>query len=104
MKRMSPADFRKMTTPTSAVQVALAEAVLSNDPRLYSYIQTENKESARVIKQLSRELKRILRIVKARDRGSFEALYRGLRDDYLRNETAADASSRVYEAFESLRE
>jgi prephenate dehydrogenase len=104
MKRMSPSDFRKMTTPTSAVQVALAEAVLSNDPRLYSYIQTENKESAKVIKQLSRELKRISKIVKARDRGSFEALYRGLRDDYLGNESAGDASSRVYEAFDSLRE
>jgi prephenate dehydrogenase len=104
VKRMSPADFRKLGTPTSAVQVALAEAVLSNDPRLYSYIQTENKESARVIKQLSRELKRVSKIVKTRDRGSFEALYRGLRDDYLRNESPADASSRIYEAFDSLKE
>ena len=39
-------EFRKIQTPTSAVQLTLAEGVLSQSPSLYSYIQLENEFSS----------------------------------------------------------
>ncbi len=103
-KYMTPTDFRKMATPTAAVQMTLAEGVLSNDPGLYSYIQTENQSSAQVIKTFSRELKDVRRMLKAHDRGSFEQLYRSLRDLYLEDTSRTDPLSRIYEAFDSVKE
>ena len=101
---MSPEDFRRMATPTAAVQMALAEGVLSNDPKLYSYILVENKDSVKVIKGFSRELKRVSRMAKTGDRISFEELYRALRERYLRDMSRTDALSNVYEAFDSVKE
>jgi chorismate mutase/prephenate dehydrogenase len=101
---MSPTDFRRMATPTAAVQMALAEGVLSNDPRLYSYILVENKDSVKMIKVFSRELKRVSRMTKSGDRTSFEELYRTLRDRYLRDMSRTDALSKIYEAFDSVKE
>ncbi len=103
-KHMDPAAFRRISTPTSAVQLALAEGVLANDPKLYSYIQVENEASAEVILEMTRELKSLLRIVKARDRKSFERMYVELGGRYLGGVSRTEVLSRIYEAFDSAKE
>jgi hypothetical protein len=57
-----------------------------------------------MIKAFSRDLKRVSRMTKSGDRTSFEELYRTLRDRYLRDMSRTEALSKIYEAFDSVKE
>lgn len=98
-KHMTPKQFRTMESPTSAVQLSLAEGVLSQEPSLYSYIQLKNEDSARVIGDLIEALHEIKGFVSKKDRRGFERFFRDLSQRYSKD--AENALESVYEAFEA---
>jgi len=97
-KNMSPKQFRKMESPTSAVQLSLAEAVLNQSPELYSYIQLENEFSAQLATDLIENLTELKRIIDKKDRRAFERFFSELSKNYA--EDSKTALESVYEAFE----
>jgi len=95
---LTPSQFRNVQTPTSGVQLTLAEGVLSQNPSLYSYIQIENERSSEAIEALADEIAELRRMVKAKDRSGFERHFRRLAKRFAGDsETAVD---RIYQAFE----
>jgi len=99
--RVRPEQLRKLLPPMSTVQLALAEGVLSQDPRLYSYILTENEETRHVVRTLSRNVNEVLRIVERGDRRAFERLYTGLAKAYSDDARKNRSLSMIYKAFET---
>lgn len=97
-KNLSPKDFRRMESPTSAVQLSLAEAVLNQSPALYSYIQLENEFSAKLASDLIESLTELKGIIDRKDRRAFEKLFSDLAKLYA--EDSKTALESVYEAFE----
>ena len=93
-----PAEFRKVQTPTSAVQMTLAEGVLSQSPSLYSYIQLENEYSSESARALIEELSSLRELVETRDRAGFEKRFSELSRKYAGDSKAA--LGLVYQAFE----
>ncbi len=95
---LTPAEFRRVQTPTSAVQLTLAEGVLSQSPSLYSYIQLENEFSSEFAGALVEEVESLRRLVEGRDRKAFEERFEELSRRYAGDSrTALDL---VYQAFE----
>jgi prephenate dehydrogenase len=95
---LSPAEFRRVQTPTSAVQLTLAEGVLSQSPSLYSYIQLENEFSSEFAGALAEEIASLRRLLERRDRRGFEERFEELSRRYAgESRTALDL---VYQAFE----
>jgi prephenate dehydrogenase len=95
---LQPDEFRKVQTPTSAVQLTLAEGILSQDPSLYSYIQLENGSSAEFARALIDELGLLLRFIEKKDRRGFEKRFGELSKRYHGDSKAA--LDLVYQAFE----
>ena len=76
---LDPAEFRRIQTPTSAVQPTLAEGVLSQSPSLYSYIQLENEFSSEFADALIEELESLERLMEKEGQEGFRrALRRAL--------------------------
>jgi prephenate dehydrogenase len=97
-KHLSSKEFRRLESPTSAVQLSVAEGVLSQDPALYSYIQLENEHSARLAGELIANLTKLRSTIVRKDRKAFEKIFSGLSEIYADDsKTALDS---VYEAFE----
>jgi len=90
--------FRSLETPTSSVQLSLAEGVLSQDPSLYSYIQLENEFSARFAGELIEQLTVFKRMIEKKQRKAFERRFSALARRYA--DDSKTAMERVYEAFE----
>lgn len=97
-KHLTPQRFRKVQTPTSGVQLTLAEGILSQDPSLYSNIQMQNEYSAEFAAALINELTQMLRYIEERDKKGFEARFRQLARRYSGD--SRDALDLVYQAFE----
>lgn len=95
---LKPGEFREVQTPTSGVQLTLAEGILSQNPTLYSYIQMENENSSEVVAALIDELTQMLRYIEEKDYLSFESRFRELSRKYSRD--SKDALDLVYQAFE----
>lgn len=95
---LSPQEFRRLETPTSSVQLTLAEGVLSQNPSLYSRIQLENAHSAEVVRAFIDELESLADLIEARDRGGFEKRFSELSKMYSGD--SASAMERVYQAFD----
>ncbi len=95
---LTPSQFRMVQTPTSGVQLTLAEGVLAQDPSLYSYIQAENEHSAESVKVLSDEVALLRRMIESKDRRAFERHFRRLAKRF-RDDSGA-AVDQVYRAFE----
>ena len=95
---LTPEEFRNVQTPTSAVQLTLAEGVLSQDPSLYSYIQLENASSSEFAGALVDELMRLVRFIEEKDRKGFEKHFGELSRRYRGDSKAA--LDLVYQAFE----
>jgi len=95
---MSPGEFRRVQTPTSAVQLTVAEGVLSQDPELYSLIQTENEHSSEFAGALIDELTSLRRLIAARDREGFARRFSEIAGRYSGDSQAA--LDLVYQAFE----
>jgi prephenate dehydrogenase len=96
------AEFRKISTPNSLLQLTLAEGVLSQSPTLYSYIQFENPHSQNVIESLCDEMMKILSMIRKRDREAFERLFSEqsefYRDDSFKNEVM----KKIYKSLEVI--
>jgi len=95
---LTPEGFRNVQTPTSAVQLTLAEGILSQDPSLYSYIQLENEYSSEFARALVDELGLLLRFIDEKDRKGFEKRFGALSKRYAGDSKAA--LDLVYQAFE----
>lgn len=95
---LSPEEFRKVQTPTSGVQLTLAEGILSQDPSLYSYIQMQNEHSGEYAAALIDELTQMLRYIEEKDALGFETRFRELSRRYSGD--SRDALDLVYQAFE----
>jgi prephenate dehydrogenase len=97
-KHIKPEGFRKLESPTSAVQLSIAEGVLTQDPALYSYIQLENEFSAELAGELIENLTQLRSIIVKKDREAFESIFSGLSAIYA--DDSKGALDSVYEAFE----
>jgi prephenate dehydrogenase len=95
---LKPAQFRDVQTPTSAVQLTLAEGVLSQSPSLYSYIQLENQFSSEFARALIDELTLLLGFIEKKDRDGFEQRFAYLSKAFTGDSKAA--LELVYQAFE----
>lgn len=95
---LKPDQFRRIQTPTSAVQLTLAEGILSQSPSLYSSIQLENESSAEFAMALIDELTLLLRFIEAKDAKGFEKRFTQLSKAYAGDSKAA--LELVYQAFE----
>jgi prephenate dehydrogenase len=91
-------EFRDLQTPTSAVQLTLAEGVLSQSPSLYSYIQLENEYSSEFAGALIDELTQLRGFIDQKDRKGFEKRFSQLSEKYAGDSKAA--LDLVYQAFE----
>ncbi len=81
-------------------QLTLAEGVLSQNPKLYSYIQMENPNTPDVIKTLSKNIAEVLRIVERGDRKAFERLYADLARVYSEDARKNRSLSAVYKTYQ----
>jgi prephenate dehydrogenase len=97
-KYLTVKEFREVQTPTSGVQLTLAEGILSQNPSLYSYIQLENDHSAEFVAELIDELTQMLRYIEEKDVIGFETRFRELSRTFAGD--SRDALDLVYQAFE----
>ncbi|MDA4114464.1 MAG: prephenate dehydrogenase/arogenate dehydrogenase family protein [Thaumarchaeota archaeon] len=95
---VSAKEFRKLETPTSSVQLTLAEGVLSQSPSLYSYIQLENDFSSEFLGALIGELSSLKRLIDSKDRDGFEKRFSEISRAFVGDSESAIGS--VYQAFE----
>lgn len=95
---LSPTEFRKLQTPTSAVQLTLAEGVISQSPSLYSHIQLENDYSAVYARALGEELRVLLSLIERKDKTAFEKRFAEISKGFAGDSKAA--LDLVYQAFE----
>jgi prephenate dehydrogenase/chorismate mutase len=70
--------FERASTPTGSVQLALARAVLSQDPSLYSYTETANPNAAGMLSSLIDELNSLRKMVENGDVSKFERQFSAL--------------------------
>jgi prephenate dehydrogenase len=96
---LRPKEFRRIQTPTSAVQLTLAEGVLSQSPSLYSYIQLQNEHSSEFARVLIEELESLKLLVDRGDRSGFEKRFSEISEFYAGDSKAA--LDLVYQAFET---
>ncbi len=96
---VSPSSFLKISTPSSALQCLLAEAVLSQDPSLCADIQSTNKYTSWAVKKMARTILKLNGMVEGGQRTAFSAEFRRL----SRLFSADDSSMRkVYLAYDVL--
>ena len=96
---LSPKEFRRVQTPTSALQLTLAEGVLSQSPSLVASIQLANRSSVELADVLIGELSFLRGLLERGNRDRLEEHFKKLSRAY-----AADSKSalgRVYRAFET---
>lgn len=98
IRYLEPGEFRRVQTPTSAVQMTLAESLLAQDPALYSYIQMENENSPRLVGAMVKELSALLGLVRAKDREGFQKYFLELSKRYSGD--SRPALDLVYQSFE----
>ncbi len=94
-KRVGVALFRKVSSPLGRAQLTLAQAVLSQDPALYSLIQTENPHSPDAISTIIAELRGLQRLVEGKSRKEFERRFAGIAGKFSRRDLE-EALDRVY--------
>jgi len=97
---MSPEEFMRASTPNSSMQLALAEAVLAQDPRLSYAIQVGNRYTEKVAKKASKELAKAITMIEASDWKAFEAYFEGLSKVYKTGRRGKGAIREIYSAAE----
>jgi prephenate dehydrogenase len=97
---LTPEEFMRVSTPNSSMQLALAEAVLAQDPRLSYSIQTGDAYTGRVAKRAARELRRVTSMVEGSDEAAFEEYFRGLAKAYKTGKRSRAAIREIYSAAE----
>lgn len=94
-RTIGPREFSTHATPAASLQITLAKSVISQDPRLYSYILFENRHTRKALADLSIEVARVERMLAMGDRNGFENMFERLRRVYGRG---GDSVRKVYEA------
>ena len=97
---LTPAEFMRVSTPYSSMQLTLAEAILSQDPELSFAIQADNVYSRKVGRAASRELKEVLAMVESSDREAFDEHFSRLSKRYKTHERAGDVIREISSATE----
>ncbi|MDE1853149.1 MAG: prephenate dehydrogenase/arogenate dehydrogenase family protein [Thaumarchaeota archaeon] len=78
--------FQTASTPTSMAQLEVAKAILSQNPSLYSYIQSQNPFVNEVVDSMISELEDLRKIVGSRQAGRFEARFSSLGSTFDRRD------------------
>ncbi len=87
--------FEKVSTPLGTTQMRLSRAVLSQDPSLFSYIQTGNPFVAEMLSSLIGELEGLKQAVEKRDAARLERLFVRASERFWKADLE-DALRRVY--------
>jgi len=102
-KREGIGRFKELASPSSLLQLTVAESILAQDPSLCSYMDVKNPSSLELLQAFEKELGTLEELLSRNDRGGFEERFKATAGLYSREETAM-ATEKVYRAFESTRE
>ncbi|HUI01849.1 MAG TPA: prephenate dehydrogenase/arogenate dehydrogenase family protein [Nitrososphaerales archaeon] len=97
---LSPAEFMRVSTPNSSMQLTLAEAVLAQDSGLSFAIQANNPYSRKVVRAAARELRRVLSMVEDSDGKAFAQNFSRLAKLYGTDRRAKAVVREIYSAAE----
>ncbi len=92
---IAPRRLRELATPTTQLQLVLAESVLSQDPKLCSHIQFDNGFTLELVDSLLSEVGRIKKMLSEGDRPGFEAIFSRLARLYS---AGSSSTERLYGA------
>jgi prephenate dehydrogenase len=95
--------FMELASPSSLLQLTVAESVLAQDPSLCSYMDVKNPSSLEILQAFEKELGTLEELLSRHDRGGFEEKFKATAGLYSKEETAM-ATEKMYRAFESNRE
>jgi len=95
--------FRELASPSSLLQLTVAESVLAQDPSLCSYMDVENPLTLEFLQAFEKELGTLEELLSRHDRVGFEEKFKATAKLYSKEETAM-ATEKVYRAFVSTRE
>ena len=102
-KREGIGRFTELASPSSLLQLTVAENILAQDPSLCSYMEVENPSSLEFLKAFEKELRTLEELLSHHDRGGFEEKFTATAKLFSREETAM-ATQKVYRTFESTLE
>jgi prephenate dehydrogenase len=88
-------EFKKIATPMGSSQLRLGQAVLSQEPALFSHIQVENPFVPGVLSDVISELENARRMAQTNDSSGFEKRFAALSGEFKREELD-DALRTVY--------
>jgi prephenate dehydrogenase len=97
-KNVGIQEFRKVSGPLGIAQLTLGEAVLSQDPSLYSFIQLENPFAAEAISSLVRELQGLMKVIHKKD-DEFERRFASMSQEFP-EARLSKAIQAVYSSFD----
>ncbi|MDG6902376.1 MAG: prephenate dehydrogenase/arogenate dehydrogenase family protein [Nitrososphaerota archaeon] len=97
-KRIGIKEFKKVSSPMGSAQLGLAEAVLSQDPSLYSSIQLENPFTTEAISSAIEELQGLLKLIGGKKWKAFERRFVSLSEEFS-EASLREALDRVYSSF-----
>lgn len=97
-KRIGVKEFGEVSSPMGSAQLALAEAVLSQDPSLYSFIELENPFAAEAIFSVIEELQSLAKVVEEKRGKEFERRFASLSGEFP-EASLAEALDRIYSCF-----
>jgi prephenate dehydrogenase len=88
-------EFTRIATPLAQKQLDLSQAILSQDPHLFSFIQAENPFVAAVLSSVVSQLEGFKGMVERRDAATFEKQFSALAAKFD-GADLADAMQRIY--------
>lgn len=94
--------MKRLAGTTFTVQLAIAEAIVGEDPGLVESLLRENRYTELYVDRFIGEAERIRGLIRDDSRGLIE-LYDSIRDCFVRDPDYARADERRYKAFEALR-
>ena len=98
-KRVGIQEFAKVSSPLGTAQLTIAEAVLSQDPSLYSLIQLANPFAADALSSFIRELQSLTKIVRDHNHDEFERRFSSMSREFPRADLR-NALDTIYASFD----
>jgi len=96
---IDPHTFREIATPSSLLQLAIAEGLLSQDVALYSSIQFANAHTTEVVRSMALELMKLNEIVERGEERRFREQFKKLTRKFSVNKSSME---KVYRASTAL--
>ncbi|MFQ5763009.1 MAG: prephenate dehydrogenase/arogenate dehydrogenase family protein [Candidatus Bathyarchaeia archaeon] len=93
--------LKEFAGTTFAMQLLLSQSVLSEDPALYSEIQTENPAFKSILQQLVDAVTRLRNAVNSSDSAGFREIFEGALERLRKDPDFPKAYSRLYKALEA---